>query len=67
MRCTLVANPAMLTGVDYPFRELIEKYFASIDNSKVETLKDLIEFNEKHAEQELPSGKYVIFSFKGLN
>jgi hypothetical protein len=38
------------------FRSLLEEYLASIDNSKIHTLEDLVEFNNKHAEQELSSG-----------
>lgn len=34
---------------------LLEEYFASVENSKVRTLEELIQFNEDHAEQELPA------------
>jgi amidase len=35
------------------FRNVLEDYLASLDDSKVHTLKDIIEFNKEHADQEL--------------
>ncbi|KAJ5162975.1 Amidase [Penicillium coprophilum] len=39
---------------DTTFSSLLREYLASIDDSKIQTLEDLIEFNKEHAEQELP-------------
>ncbi|KAK2597377.1 hypothetical protein QQS21_006001 [Conoideocrella luteorostrata] len=36
------------------FGNLLEDYLQSVDNCKVKTLKELIEFNKEHAAQELP-------------
>nr|ODN92661.1 hypothetical protein L203_00941 [Cryptococcus depauperatus CBS 7841] len=38
----------------YTFKGLLEGYLTSIDDCKVHTLADLIDFNKEHAEQELP-------------
>ncbi|WVO13615.1 hypothetical protein L204_101236 [Cryptococcus depauperatus] len=38
----------------YTFKGLLENYLASIDDCKIHTLADLIDFNKEHAEQELP-------------
>ncbi|RYP68289.1 hypothetical protein DL771_006791 [Monosporascus sp. 5C6A] len=43
------------TEHDSTFKTLLEDYLASVDDSKVRTLEDIIKFNEEHAEQELPS------------
>ncbi|KAM3443914.1 hypothetical protein MY4824_000362 [Beauveria thailandica] len=36
------------------FKALLEEYLQSVDDCKVRTLKELIEFNEEHAAEELP-------------
>ncbi|KAK5659422.1 hypothetical protein OQA88_623 [Cercophora sp. LCS_1] len=36
------------------FKGLLEEYLASVDDAKVQTLEDLIKFNEEHAAEELP-------------
>ncbi|CAO2654984.1 Nn.00g117170.m01.CDS01 [Neocucurbitaria sp. VM-36] len=38
------------------FQSLLEAYLANLDDSKIHTLEDLIEFSKQHAEQELGSG-----------
>jgi amidase len=38
----------------HKFKPLLEEYLASIDNSKIRTLQDLIDFNNQHADLELP-------------
>ncbi|KAF9770120.1 hypothetical protein IL306_012372 [Fusarium sp. DS 682] len=39
---------------DTTFKQLLESYLESVDDCKIRTLEDLIEFNKQHAEQELP-------------
>ncbi|KAM3502973.1 hypothetical protein MY10362_004487 [Beauveria mimosiformis] len=39
---------------DTTFKALLEEYLQSVDDCKVRTLKELIEFNEEHAAEELP-------------
>lgn len=38
----------------YQCRPTLEKYLSLFDNPKLRTLEDLIQFNEDHAEEELP-------------
>ncbi|KAF1818772.1 amidase family protein [Dissoconium aciculare CBS 342.82] len=40
----------------HKFKHVLEKYLSTVDNCKIKTLDDLIEFNEQHAELELPAG-----------
>jgi amidase len=44
-----------LNAVDRTFPALLKNYLESIDDCKIHTLQDLVDFNEKHADQELPS------------
>ncbi|KAJ5701174.1 Amidase [Penicillium malachiteum] len=39
---------------DSTFSSLLRDYLASIDDSKIQNLEDLIEFNQEHAQEELP-------------
>jgi amidase len=39
---------------DSTFKVLLEDYLVNIDDCKIRRLEELIEFNEKHADQELP-------------
>ncbi|KAK4067541.1 hypothetical protein Trihar35433_6101 [Trichoderma harzianum] len=41
---------------DTTFRDLIQDYLSGVDNSKIHSLEDLIEFNKTHADKELPPG-----------
>ncbi|KAM0260406.1 hypothetical protein ACHAQJ_002808 [Trichoderma viride] len=41
---------------DTTFKDLIKVYLSSVDNSKIHSLEDLIEFNKEHADRELPPG-----------
>lgn len=36
------------------FKEDFENYTAGLENSQVHTLEELVEFNRKHSEKELP-------------
>ena len=40
---------------------MFENYLATVENSKIQTLEDLIRFNEEHADLELPEGQRAIF------
>ncbi|KAF2970834.1 hypothetical protein GQX73_g2780 [Xylaria multiplex] len=51
---TLGGTKNIWTAFASTFKDSLEDYLGSIDNSKVRTLEDLIKFNEEHAEQELP-------------
>ncbi|KAL6802226.1 amidase family protein [Trichoderma sp. SZMC 28012] len=42
--------------LDTTFKDLIKDYLSGIDNSKIHSLEDLIEFNKTHADKELPPG-----------
>jgi hypothetical protein len=35
----------------------LESYFQSLEFSKVRTLEELVQFNNKHSKEELPEGK----------
>ncbi|CAK7233312.1 hypothetical protein SCUCBS95973_008552, partial [Sporothrix curviconia] len=39
---------------DSKFKDVLAEYLASVDDCKIHTLKDLIDFNEAHADEELP-------------
>ncbi|KAM6480980.1 amidase family protein [Trichoderma sp. SZMC 28011] len=41
---------------DTTLKDLIQKYLSGVDNSKIHSLEDLIEFNKTHADKELPPG-----------
>ena len=41
----------------HTFKGVLEDYLASIDDSKIHTLEDLIKFNEEHTKEELPPSK----------
>ncbi|KAH0524975.1 hypothetical protein TsFJ059_007409 [Trichoderma semiorbis] len=41
---------------DTTFKDLIKDYLSGVDNSKIHSLEDLIEFNKTHADKELPPG-----------
>ncbi|PTB56454.1 hypothetical protein M431DRAFT_79828 [Trichoderma harzianum CBS 226.95] len=41
---------------DTTFKDLIKEYLSGVDNSKIHSLEDLIEFNKTHADKELPPG-----------
>lgn len=49
--CVPLLTNAVLAG---HFREDFEKYTAGLENSQVYTLEELVEFNRKHSEKELP-------------
>jgi amidase len=40
------------------FKGLLEDYLASVDDCKISTLQDLINFNEEHADEELPPCRF---------
>lgn len=40
------------------FNDAMASYFGLFDNIKVHSLKDLVKFNNDHADQELPPGKW---------
>jgi amidase len=44
--------------LDARFKGLVEEYLASIDNTKVHTLEDIVKFNEENADEELPSSMF---------
>ncbi|KAL7946394.1 amidase family protein [Trichoderma barbatum] len=46
----------MWNAFDATFKDLIKNYLSGVDNSKIHSLGDLIEFNKAHADQELPPG-----------
>jgi amidase len=39
------------------FKRNIELYLSDLETSPVRTLEELIEFNKKHADKELPPGE----------
>jgi hypothetical protein len=41
-------------GLDSTFRSLLESYLQSVDECKINTLEELVKFNEDHAGEELP-------------
>ncbi len=43
------------------FKDELAAYFALFENIEVRSLKDLVEFNKEHADQELPPGKQRYF------
>lgn len=51
----------LLVNANYPsdadFRPLLNEYLEGLEESSVRSLKDIIEFNEAHADLELPPGK----------
>lgn len=52
-----VTNHAFLA---YEFRDLMNNYLQELVESEVRNLQELVEWNKKHAEKELPSGKHII-------
>ncbi|KAH0524976.1 hypothetical protein TsFJ059_007409 [Trichoderma semiorbis] len=44
---------------DTTFKDLIKDYLSGVDNSKIHSLEDLIEFNKTHADKELPPGESI--------
>lgn len=47
----------MLIPAEKSFEGDLKDYLAGLDDCKIHTLADLIEFNKEHADLELPIGK----------
>lgn len=47
------------------FKQDINKFFKSVDNSKVRSLQELIDFNMEHSDLEMPPGKFVVRFLQG--
>ncbi|RFU76890.1 amidase family [Trichoderma arundinaceum] len=46
----------IFNAFDTTFKDLFKDYLSGVDNSKIHSLEDLVEFNKEHADQELPPG-----------
>lgn len=44
----------LFSAFHFTFQESLESYLSGLDNSKIHTLEELIQFNQKNADQELP-------------
>lgn len=47
-------------NIECTFKRDLEAYLADIENSKVRSLEDLIQFNKDNAEIELPPGESFV-------
>jgi amidase len=49
-------SSALIIVIGGDFKRNIENYLADLETSPVRTLEELVEFNKKHADIELPPG-----------
>jgi hypothetical protein len=52
-----VSHGRVNKNTESTFKANLEDYLATVDDSKIRTLEDLVEFNKKQADQELTSSK----------
>ena len=43
------------------FKKNVDSYLQSLDSSDVRTVEDIIQYNNEHTDEELPSGRYLIY------
>jgi amidase len=55
-------SSVLISVVGGDFKRNIETYLADLETSPVRTLKEMVEFNKKHADVELPPSKQIINS-----
>lgn len=50
---------SLTAQTDMTFKELLAEYLSGVDDCKIKSLEDLVNFNEEHAEEELPKSESV--------